>query len=180
MSERPEYLAWLDLESTGSDETADPILEIGMVLTNTNLDEVADFDCVVKIDRDDAYERSAEVVREMHTANGLWDALDTGLPLLDVESECISFFQRHGEKHDFILAGSGVAHFDRRFLKAQMPRFEKWLRYYSIDVGVLRRSLELIGREDTLMPKQDKAHRALEDARLHLEEMRHIKKVLGK
>jgi hypothetical protein len=53
------------------------------------------------------------------------------------------------------------------------------VRYYSIDVGVLRRSLELIGRTDALLSKQDKAHRALADARYHLEEMRHIKSVLG-
>jgi oligoribonuclease (3'-5' exoribonuclease) len=60
-----------------------------------------------------------------------------------------------------------------------MPRLTKWFRYYSIDVGVLRRSLELIGRTDALLSKQDKAHRALADARYHLEEMRHIKSVLG-
>jgi oligoribonuclease (3'-5' exoribonuclease) len=119
------------------------------------------------------------VVQKMHDVNGLWAELSEGEPLNWVEDDAIAFLQQFGGKHDFILCGSGVSHFDRRFLKSWMPRFEKWFRYYAIDVGVLRRSLELIGRSDALLPKQDKAHRALADARYHLEEMRHIKKVLG-
>jgi oligoribonuclease (3'-5' exoribonuclease) len=117
----------------------------------------------------------------MHDANDLWRDVAGPLaqPLIGAKADIIGLFQSLGDKHDFILCGSGVSHFDRRFLAEHMPRLTKWFRYYSIDVGVLRRSLELIGRTDALLSKQDKAHRALADARYHLEEMRHIKSVLG-
>jgi oligoribonuclease (3'-5' exoribonuclease) len=72
----------------------------------------------------------------MHERNGLWDAISRpeALPLLDVEAEAISVLQSLANKHDFVLCGSGVSHFDRRFLKSDMPRFERWFRYYSIEV----------------------------------------------
>lgn len=51
------------------------------------------------------------------------------------KADIIGLFQSLGNKHDFILCGSGVSHFDRRFLAEHMPRLTKWFRYYSIDVG---------------------------------------------
>jgi oligoribonuclease len=180
--DRPTWLVWLDLETTGSDENVDRILEIGFVVTDEALNVKSEHEYAVQ--RPDAKSwrlASNEVVREMHDKNGLWEAVaDPDAPRLPyVELDAINELKALGGKHDFVLAGSGVSHFDRRFLAAQMPDFTKWFRYYSIDVGVLRRSLELIGRLDALLPKQEKAHRALEDARYHLEEMRHIKSVLG-
>jgi oligoribonuclease len=179
--ERPTWLVWLDLETTGSHEDTDPILEIGLIVTDESLKIAMSLSRVIAGDPEELRERAEPVVREMHDKNGLWKELDgeRAIPLHVVEPDLISEFQNMGEKHDFVLCGSGVSHFDRRFLKSWMPRFERWFRYYSIDVGVLRRSLELIGRTDALLPKQDKAHRALDDARYHLEEMRHIKSVLG-
>jgi oligoribonuclease len=178
---RPTWLVWLDLETTGSDENKDCILELGFVITDEALTMKDYHGYVIRQDAEAWRSVVDPVVREMHDANGLWDdvAGPSALHELDAGSEAMAVFQALGGKHDFLLCGSGVSHFDRRFLKEHMPRFERWFRYYSIDVGVLRRSLELIGRTDALLPKQDKAHRALDDARYHLEEMRHIKSVLG-
>jgi oligoribonuclease (3'-5' exoribonuclease) len=139
--ERPTWLVWLDLETTGSDENADPILEIGVVLTDERLNEIDDASWVVKGDAEGLKERAADVVKAMHEANGLWNELANGCPLASAEDHAISFLKDYGNRHDFILCGSGVSHFDRRFLASQMPTFTKWFRYYSIDVGVLRRSL---------------------------------------
>jgi oligoribonuclease (3'-5' exoribonuclease) len=177
--ERPTWLVWLDLETTGSDENADPILEMGLVITDEALNEVGAVSWVVAGDPEVLRERAAPVVQDMHDANGLWRELSEGVAQEWVEDAAITLLRQFGRRHDFVLAGSGVSHFDRRFLAVQMPILTKWFRYYSIDVGVLRRSLELIGRTDALLPPQDKAHRALADARYHLEEMRHIKSVLG-
>jgi oligoribonuclease len=119
-------------------------------------------------------------VREMHMSNGLLDDIEKyGEPITDVEEYLTLALSHEGEPGDFILAGSGVSHFDRRFIEAQMPQLAKWLRYYNIDVGVLRRTLELCGRDDLLLPKQDKTHRALDDALLHLEELRFVRAALG-
>jgi oligoribonuclease len=176
---RPTWLVWLDLETAGSNENEDPILEIGIVITDQELNEEIATSWVLDGDAAAIREASDPVVQEMHDANGLWLELSEGVALDWAGREAIDLLRKYGTRHDFILCGSGVSHFDRRFLKEHMPRFEKWFRYYSIDVGVLHRSLELIGRTDALVAKQDKAHRALDDARYHLEEMRHIKSVIG-
>jgi oligoribonuclease (3'-5' exoribonuclease) len=61
-----------------------------------------------------------------------------------------------------------------------MPELESWLRYYSIDVGVLRRTLQIVGRTDLLLAAPGKGHRAMSDVLLHLDELRHLKAALRK
>lgn len=171
---------WLDLETTGTDEHLDPILEVGIVITDDELNELDDRSYIIK-PLDGWQSRLNDYVRDMHTRNGLLADVETyGEPIAEVEEYLELALSHHGKKHDFILAGSGVAHFDRRFLEAQMPEFTKWLKYYCIDVGVMRRVLCLCGREDLLIEKQEKNHRALDDALYHLEELRHIRAALAK
>lgn len=172
----------LDLETTGSDEKEDVILEVGIVIVDANLEEITRDRWIVR-DVDDKLASANEVVREMHAVNGLTEDLKnpeiTDL-LNTVESDFIAVLKTLGKQHDFVLAGSGVAHFDRRFLDAYMPKLMKWFRYYSIDVGVMRRVLRLVGREDLLLEGSgNKTHRALDDALLHLQELRHIKAALS-
>jgi oligoribonuclease len=155
--ERPTWLVWLDLETTGTDEQQDPIMELGYVITDEALTERAWANLVISDPATETrFAQANAVVQEMHTSNGLIDDIRSGRGsvLPDAEGFVIDELQGIGKKHDFVLAGSGVSHFDRRFLEAQMPHLMKWLRYYSIDVGVLRRSLELIGRTDALLPRR--------------------------
>lgn len=175
-----------DIETTGADEAVDNILEVGVVLTDANLDVLHEQSWVL-FDEGNKLATAPEIVQEMHKVNGLAALLPFGEALLpfgealrDVESQWMSTISLFGAEQDFVLAGSGVSHFDRRFLTWHMPHLIRWFRYYNIDVGVLRRTMRLIGREDLLMEAcNDKTHRALEDARLHLEEVRHLNGVLA-
>ena len=139
MTERPTWLVWLHLETTGSYEDEDRILEVGFVITDESFNVKSEHSDVVHEDAKAWRSQADSVVRDMHERKGLWDAISgpEALPLLDVEAEAISVLQSLANKHDFVLCGSGVSHFDRRFLKC-----------------VLRRSLELIGRTDAQLPKQ--------------------------
>ena len=170
---------WLDLETTGSNEIEDVILELGVVITDAELTELDRASWV--LNDDGCLQAAPDVVKEMHAINGLAYELADGMTAAEVETEFVALLKRHGKKHDFVLAGSGVSHFDRRFLQAEMPKALKWFRYYSIDVGILRRTLRMIGREDLSLPfdQEDKKHRALDDALLHLEELRYVKKALA-
>lgn len=182
---RPDPLPiFIDLETAGTRELYDPILEFGMVIVDAELEILSKHSWVVVPPRSllEHIRRTCDVVvQEMHEKNGLWDDLfaGNGMSSFAVEEDIIKILKMYGHKHDFVLAGSGVSHFDRRFIKEQMPKLEKWFRYYSLDVGVLRRSLTVIGREDLLLPKENKIHRALPDALYHLEELRYVKKELN-
>lgn len=172
---------WLDLETTGSNEFEDVILEVGVVITDAELNELTALSWVLR-DDDEKLVKADSVVQEMHRINGLEnDVADAWLSVEDLDLDLMLLLKGYGKKHDFVLAGSGVSHFDRRFLAEYLPTFLKYFRYYSIDVGVLRRTLKLAGRQDLLLPlsQENKTHRALDDARLHLEELRYIKQGLS-
>lgn len=177
MSNEAKYLVFLDLETSGLDPSVHEILEFGAVITDMDLNELARFHRVIQPEATSWDQHMSDFVREMHTASGLLDELlDSPLTTSGVETAMCAELYRFGKPGDFVLAGSGVSHFDRRFLDAQMPELAALFAYYSIDVGILRRTLrDIVGREDLLLPEVPKPHRALADALLHLEELRYVK-----
>lgn len=170
-------LAWIDLETTGTEEKLDPIIEVGMIVTDEKLCVLAERTITVRPNGGEWVERirANPVVRDMHAANDLAAEVllsVEALTPLEAEFTLIEILEAHGKAHDFMLAGSGVAHFDRRFLKQQMPQLEAFFRYPVLDVGVIRRALKLADRDDLIPSQPKKNHRAIDDIRQHLEEMR--------
>lgn len=172
-------LLWLDLETTGVDETKDSIIEVGVVVTTSSLSiDLGEWVSYAK-PTDEALGRMMRTpaVLEMHEANGLYDELMLkDLPTIGrVDHELCTWLDSI-HSGQFVLAGSGVGHFDRRFIKAQMPKLDRRLRHWCIDVGVLRRAYGLwSGDVDTDIygtTVDPKTHRALDDAYIHLAEAR--------
>lgn len=167
-----KYMFWLDLETTGSDLETNTIIEVGAAITDMNL-KVLDANEYIINPGTFKFEMN-DFVREMHTKNGLLadmynDNLTTTLEAADKDmAEWIRGF--NGSDH-MLFAGSGVMHFDRQFVKRDLPLTDKRLTYYAIDVGVIRRTFEsLLGIPG--WPKDTKTHRALGDVLFHIEEMR--------
>lgn len=156
-----ELLLWLDLETTGLDEHAgDEIVEIGCILTTEDLIELGEFSSVVTPSTF-ALSRMMknEFVMEMHKSNGLLESLHRGdAPQInEAQDRLISFLDGLREPKTLTLAGSGVAQFDIRFVRAQMPRLAERLNYFTIDVGVIRRSHAMwVGR--TSVPSMTSRH----------------------
>jgi len=179
-----KFLLWVDLETTGTDENRDPILEIGAVVTNTNypFGEVAAFESVVDPGTVTWQARLGDYVREMHTKNGLLDdiAAGKGCDIQNAEATIIQLLRQLGQPHQFMLAGSGVGHFDRRFIATQMPKLDGWLSYPNADVGAVRRFVTFAGRGDLVSAGttyegdafKDKPHRGMDDVRDHIAEAR--------
>lgn len=168
-------LLWLDLETTGSDEAHDCIIEVGCVLTTHDLTALGEFTAVVKPDPLGLGRMiQNDIVRAMHEKNGLLDdvlaATDEDRPhkvtrrLLDWLSD-LGF-----QSGKIVLAGSGVGHFDRRFVARYMPQLNERLRYWVIDIGVIRRAHEMWIGPDPFKHNDDKTHRALDDIRCHVAE----------
>jgi oligoribonuclease len=171
-----DVLLFIDLETTGSNVEHDNIIEIGAILTTTNLDLIDDFTTVVD-PSDEALGRMMrnDIVREMHTVNGLLDVVLKGVGTKphQAAADMLNFLRRNDAPEGrTVLAGSGVGHFDRRFIDAYMPPVAHYLRYWCIDVGVIRRAHEMWTGSTLTSVNDTKTHRALDDARLHLEEAR--------
>jgi oligoribonuclease len=176
---RENWLLWCDLETSGSDVKKDCIIEVGMILTNCDLEEISSFQSLV-YPTEQGWGRMMQndIVRTMHQNNGLMDELikvGKEAPRVDEVARGILkwLVSTHAPQGKIGLAGSGVGHFDRAFIQKFMPQVMNYLRYWVLDVGVIRRSYEMFtGLTPGDQNGDNKAHRAMDDIRHHLEEAR--------
>lgn len=169
-----DTLLWLDLETTGSDVAHDCIIEVGCILTTTDLTHLGEFQAVV-LPEPEGYGRMMlnDFVRNMHADNGLLEDLTAGLGKKphEVTKSLLKWAADLGAKEGrTVLAGSGVGHFDRKFIDRYMPPLSRFLRYWCIDTGVLRRAHEMWVGTVVSTANDAKTHRALDDVRCHLAE----------
>lgn len=179
-------LLWMDLETTGSDEGKDCIIEVGAVVTSTDLTQLSpDLSWAVEpTDRGLGRLLRNPVVRKMHQENGLLDDIYRGfedtehrLPRIHVVEDYLLKELSIYQPKTVMLAGSGVGHFDRRFIKAEMPQLNNFLHYACLDVGVVRRMFEMWQPNGGLLAlaescQRRKTHRALDDIQAHVSEAR--------
>lgn len=177
-----DKLLWLDLETTGSDERYDCIIEIGCVLTNSNLSPLYDDEeepsaSWVVCPTDEGLGRMLrnDVVRTMHEENGLLQEVleNHPDPIDKITPRVIAWLETYGARQDtVVICGSGVSHFDRRFIRRFMPQLDRYCRHWHLDTGVIRRAHEFwLGVPGPNM-NPGKTHRALDDAKCHLLEAR--------
>lgn len=178
------HLLWIDLETTGTNEKLDDIIEVGFILTDVTMDhEIAQGSMALQVS-EFAWQRMKEtpIVWDMHTENGLIEVLEGNNSDLPTARQYEEFLIKQVlvanevESHRVMLAGSGVGHFDRKFIKEKFPSLDSYLAYPVIDVGVIRRFYrELCGMEVS-GANDGKTHRALDDIRCHLDEAKWFKK----
>lgn len=182
MPPRTDVILWIDLETTGNEPNYDSIIEIGALLTDSSpaLKELSYISIPVRPTNNVDPEHWDPIVREMHTANGLIDSLPYASPLGEAEEILYSWLLVNaGHSKDHIpLAGSGVGHFDRPFIKHELPKINRRLTYWVYDVGVMRRMLRLAGIEIAAGDQSTKSHRALDDIRQHAQEARDYNSLL--
>ena len=170
-------LAWMDLEMTGLDPASDVIVEIATLITDDNLDLVAEGPDLVVSASPESLASMQDVVVEMHTKSGLLDEIRASTLSLEAAGEMtLAFLKEHIDKPRTVpLCGNSIG-VDRRFLAAQLPEVENFLHYRSIDVSTIK---ELARRWNTAAfrqaPKKAKGHRALDDIRESLDELRHYR-----
>lgn len=192
----PTHALVVDLETTDNDPYAphSAILELGAILCRwePELPEVARASLLIRPpgaqpDHDLMWSRMPQVVRDMHTANGLWrEATSSGQAwdLTQADRAITSWVTEHiGTDARVPVTGSGVGHLDHPFIKAKLPQLAQRLTYWPLDIGNVRRLLALAGRDDLVDLPTDvdaKPHRGLGDAELHLAETRRYLQLLGR
>ncbi|MFP5328011.1 MAG: oligoribonuclease [Acidimicrobiia bacterium] len=170
-------LVWMDLEMTGLDPQRDVIVEIATIVTDDDLNLVAEGPDLVVGAPAEALDAMVDVVRQMHTKSGLLDAIKgSTLSLADAGAQTLDFIKAHvPERRTVPLCGNSIGT-DRRFLATQLPEIEEWLHYRSVDVSTVK---ELARRwyPDAVKNAPDKAggHRALDDIRESIEELRYYR-----
>ena len=170
-------LVWMDLEMTGLDPGRHTIVEIATLVTDDDLQVVAEGPDLVIHQPTDVLGAMDDVVRKMHTKSGLLAAIESSTVTLDgAGATTLDFIKQHVPAPRTVpLAGNSIG-MDRRFLAAYLPEIEEYLHYRSVDVSTIK---ELCRRwyPDALAGAPDKAggHRALDDIRESLEELKYYR-----
>lgn len=171
--EDSDFIAWIDLECTGN-QPHHQIIEVGLAVTDRELELVETQSWVIKPSEVWEYAMN-DLVREMHTENGLIrDVNFHGLSASYVDASIANFLYALDNGNHIPFAGSGVSHYDRRYIQKDLPLTDQRLSYWALDVGVLRRTLAVVC--GISLPsaelKAAKSHRALDDILVHIEEMK--------
>jgi oligoribonuclease len=164
----------MDLEMTGLEPATDVIVEIATLITDDELNIVAEGPDLVVHQPPEALANLEPVVFDMHTKSGLLPAISAStITLEQAGAETLAFIQQWvPDKRTVPLCGNSIGT-DRRFLAAYLPEIENWLHYRSVDVSTIK---ELAKRWypglDATRIKKESAHRALDDIRASVEELR--------
>ena len=162
---------------TGLDPDRHVIVEIATLLTDDDLNLVAEGPDRGIHQPASALESMDDFVKEMHTSSGLLDQIAASTVTLDAaRDQTLAFLREHIEEARTVpLCGNSIG-MDRRFLAKHLPEIEEFLHYRSVDVSTIK---ELARRwyPDALTsaPKKDVAHRALDDIKESLAELAHYR-----
>jgi oligoribonuclease len=170
-SEEHAPLVWIDLEMSGLDPTTHHILEIASMVTDANLEIIAEGPDLVIHHPESVIRGMNAWCVEHHTKSGLTDAVRAStISLEEAEQQTIEFLRQHTQEGASPACGNSVWK-DRLFLSRHMPTLDAFLHYRIVDVTSIK---ELVRRWYPQIPPPTKedSHRALQDIRESINELR--------
>lgn len=175
-----DHLIWIDLEMTGLDPLTDSILEIGTVVTNKDLEVLAEGPEIAIEHAISRLEAMDEWNRTQHAKSGLWRrVIESNVDLATAESRTLEFLQQWVPPNRSPMCGNSICQ-DRRFLNRLMPRLERYFHYRSVDVSTVK---ELARRWTPELLKgfnKDSKHTAISDVRDSIAELRYYRNFMGR
>jgi len=172
-------MVWIDCEMTGLDLVHDALVEIAVVVTDSDLNVLGDgVDIVIKPPPESLVDMQ-QVVVDMHTVSGLLDELDQGTTLEDAQARVMAYVTEHvPEPRKAPLAGSSV-YTDRGFLSRDMPELDAHLHYRLVDVSTIKElARRWYPRAYYNSPEKHGGHRALADILDSIEELKYYREAL--
>jgi oligoribonuclease len=181
MSETNETdrIVWIDCEMTGLDFKNDLLVEIACVITNAQLEIVAEGLNLVITAPAERLEAMDPFVINMHTESGLLPEIPNGISLDAAEEQLFNYISTHiPEASKAPLAGSSV-HVDRIFLQRDMPRVDSYLHYRIIDVSSIKElARRWYPRAYFASPTKTGNHRALGDILDSINELKYYREAI--
>ncbi|WP_196880920.1 oligoribonuclease [Arthrobacter sp. CAN_A214] len=174
-----EPIVWIDCEMTGLDLEKDGLIEVAVLVTDSELNVLGNGVDVVIAPEPAALEQMGDFVRQMHTDSGLLEELPQGIGMQDAEARVLEYIKEWvPEPRKAQLAGNSVGT-DRNFLARDMPAVVDHLHYRVIDVSTIK---ELARRWYTRAyfqsPAKSGGHRALGDIKDSIRELRYYRQAV--
>ena len=174
MPQSEKNLIWIDLEMTGLNPAQDLIIEIATVVTDSQLNLLAEGPALAINQPEDSLAAMDEWNTSQHGQSGLLQRVrNSEYSEADAENMTLEFLQEYVPAGVSPMCGNTICH-DRRFLRRYMPRLEKYFHYRHLDVSTVK---ELVKRWTHTEEPFDKesTHLALNDIRDSIDELRHYR-----
>jgi oligoribonuclease len=170
-----DNLIWLDLEMTGLNPETDHVIEIATIVTDSQLNIIAEGPSLVIHQSDEVLENMNPWCVEQHGKSGLTARVRASkVSLEDAELQTLAFLRKHVEKGASPLCGNSISQ-DRRFLYQFMPSLEEFCNYRHIDVSSFKEVAKRWQPELLKGFTKSGTHLALDDIRESIEELRYYK-----
>ncbi len=173
-----DNLVWMDLEMTGLDVNQSVIMEIATLITDSQLNLVAEGPVIAIALSDDVLSGMDEWCQNTHGVSGLTARCrNSDIDLAQAEALTLAFIQQYVPKGVSPLCGNSICQ-DRKFIERYMPKVDAHLHYRLIDVSSFKEVAKRWNKPVVDAVKKSGAHTALEDIQESISEMRHYKQYL--
>jgi len=175
MAQNDTHLVWIDMEMTGLDPDQDRIIEVALVVTDKDLNVVAEGPVLVVHQADAVLDGMDAWNKGTHGKSGLIDKVKASLLTdSDVEDAMIHFMQQHVPARTSPMCGNSICQ-DRRFLARWMPKLEAYFHYRNLDVSTLKELAKRWKPEIMDGFKKANSHTALADIMESIDEMKYYR-----
>jgi len=175
MAQNQNYLIWVDMEMTGLVPETDRIIEVAFVITDNDLNMVAEAPVLVVHQAEKVMDGMDAWNKSTHSKSGLIEKVKASvLSDTEVEEQMLEFLKQYVPTRTSPMCGNSICQ-DRRFMARWMPKLEDYFHYRNLDVSTLK---ELAKRWKPDMAKGVKKHgkhEALADIYESIEEMKHYR-----
>lgn len=174
-------LVWIDLEMTGLNTEVDRILEIACIITDGNLSKSVEGPDLVIHQSQQCLDKMGDWCQEHHGASGLSKkVLKSTISEREAEKQVIEFVKRHVGAYTPLLAGNSI-YVDYLFLKKYMPELASIFPHVLVDVSSVKAlCIRWYPRAQRKAPRKENRHRALDDIRESIMELKFYKENIFK
>src|SRR6202171_3276952 len=171
----PQYLIWIDLEMTGLMPETDQIIEIATVLTDNDLNVVAEGPDLVIQQPEEVLARMDAWNQRQHGGSGLLTRVRSSrMTVAEAERQTLLFLSTHVPPGMSPMCGNGICQ-DRRFLARLMPELEKFFHYRNLDVSTLKELALRWAPKVAEGFRKASSHLALDDVRESIRELQYYR-----
>jgi len=175
MAQDANHLIWIDMEMSGLLPDTDRILEVALVVTDANLDTVAEAPVLVVHQPDEVLDGMDAWNKGTHGKSGLIDKVKaSAFGDAEVEAQMIAFLEQYVPAKKSPMCGNSICQ-DRRFLARYMPQLEAYFHYRNLDVSTLKELAKRWKPELAGGFNKDNKHEALADIYESIAEMKYYR-----